>query len=62
MSDSFIQITESLDSMRTLRDVETQMLNSFVDMVNDLKHEKYSAVIRGIFFDSLCFPAWIEYI
>jgi AraC-like DNA-binding protein len=47
MSDSFIQITESLDSMRTLRDVETQMLNSFVDMVNDLKHEKYSAVIRG---------------
>jgi AraC-like DNA-binding protein len=47
MSDSFIQIIESIDSIRTLRGVEAEMLNSFVDMVNDLKQEKYSQVIRG---------------
>lgn len=47
MSDSFIQIIESIDSIRTLSGVEEQMLISFVDMVNELKHERYSAVIRN---------------
>ncbi|OQB24213.1 MAG: Transposon Tn10 TetD protein [Firmicutes bacterium ADurb.Bin182] len=47
MSDSFIQIIEGIDSIRTLSGMEEQMINSFAGMVNDLMHERFSAVIRN---------------